>query len=131
GGGGRRPTSPRRRPRRLGRNRIAGFDMGATKPTACPLDCPDACGVLVETDDRGRFVRVRGNPEHGWSRGTLCGKTALYGELVSSPSRLTKPLVREGRALVETSWKRALDEIASKIAPLAGSEILALWYGGS
>ena len=74
--------------------------MSATKPTACPLDCPDACGVLVETDDRGRFVRVRGNPEHGWSRGTLCGKTALYGELVSSPSRLTKPLVREGRALV-------------------------------
>jgi anaerobic selenocysteine-containing dehydrogenase len=105
--------------------------MSATKPTTCPLDCPDACGVLVETDDRGQFVRVRGNPAHGWSRGTLCGKTALYGELVKHPARLTKPLVREGRALVEASWERAIDVIASRIAPLAGSDVLALWYGGS
>lgn len=33
-------------------------------PTACPLDCPDTCGVLVETDDEGRFVRLKGNPAH-------------------------------------------------------------------
>jgi hypothetical protein len=25
-------------------------------PVTCPLDCADACGMLVESDERGRFV---------------------------------------------------------------------------
>ncbi len=109
--------------------------MPPLHPTTCPLDCPDACGVLVEADDHGRFVRLRGDPAHSASRGTLCGKTMLYGELVSSPDRLLRPLVREGGRksgrLVETTWERALDRIAERLAPLAGESILALPYGGS
>ena len=35
-------------------------------PSACPLDCPDACGVLVERHADGRFKRVRLRPE--WLR---------------------------------------------------------------
>ena len=51
--------------------------MNPGTPTTCPLDCADACGVLVESDADGRFVRLRGNPEHSWSQGVLCGKTQL------------------------------------------------------
>ena len=52
--------------------------MHTTHPTTCPLDCPDACGVLVEAAPDGSFARLRGNPAHTWSRGHLCGKTMLY-----------------------------------------------------
>ena len=103
--------------------------------TTCPLDCPDACGVLVEVAPDGSLARLRGNPAHSWSRGTLCGKTMLYGDLVTDPKRLRVPLVREGgrkRArFVEASWDEAIERIAARVAPLKGREILALWYGGT
>jgi anaerobic selenocysteine-containing dehydrogenase len=106
-----------------------------TRATTCPLDCPDACGILVESDDSGKLVRLRGNPAHSASRGTLCGKTMLYGELVSSPDRLLRPLVRAGGrksgALVEATWAEALDLVAERVAPLRGEDVLALWYGGT
>lgn len=106
-----------------------------TTSTTCPLDCPDACGVLVESDARGELVRLRGNPDHPWSRGVLCGKTQLYGELVTSPDRLRTPLVRRGgkksAELVPATWDEALDLVAARLKKVAGRDLLALWYGGS
>ncbi|MEO2094577.1 MAG: molybdopterin-dependent oxidoreductase [bacterium] len=103
----------------------------ALHPSTCPLDCPDACGVLVETDAAGALLRVRGNPEHPYSRGVLCSKTAHYHELVQSPERLLRPLVRRAGVLVEASWDEALALIAKRVKPLAGERILALEYAGS
>ena len=105
----------------------------AAQPTACPLDCPDACGVLAETDAEGRLVRVRGNPAHGWSRGALCGKTALYHELVHAENRLLRPLVRDTKSepFREASWDEALDLCARRLGELAGHDVLALPYGGT
>lgn len=80
-------------------------------PTACSLDCPDACGVLVETGEGGELVRLRGNPAHSWSRGSLCAKTSIYHELALGPERLTQPLVRRGGDLVPASWEEALDRV--------------------
>jgi len=101
-------------------------------PTAaCPLDCPDACGVLVERDERGQLARLRGNPAHPWSRGSLCGKTAIFHEVVHAPNRIATPLVRKGGVLVRASWDEALDVIARRVDGLAGEELLALWYGGT
>lgn len=100
--------------------------------STCPLDCPDACGVLVETDERGRFVRLKGNPAHAWSRGVLCAKTSLYGEVIQSPARLTTPLVRDARGeLVPASWQSALARIAERAGGLSGERILAAWYAGN
>lgn len=103
-------------------------------PATCPLDCADACGVLVESDDRGRLLALRGNPEHGWSKGTLCSKTSIYGELVESPTRLLTPLVRESgkqSALRPASWGEAVARIAERVKPLGGERILAASYAGS
>lgn len=109
--------------------------MNTLHPTTCPLDCPDACGVLVESDAHGRFARLRGNPEHPWSQGVLCGKTQLYGELLTDPSRLTTPLVRRGgkksAELVPATWDEAFERIVGRVKPFAGEDVLALWYGGS
>lgn len=105
------------------------------RATTCPLDCPDACGVLVEVYADGRLARLRGNPAHSHSRGTLCGKTMLYGDLVLDPNRLRAPLVREGGRksgrFVEASWEEAIDRIAARVGSVRGEDVLALWYGGS
>lgn len=103
----------------------------AAERTTCPLDCPDACGVLVETDADGAFASLRGDPSHPWSRGVLCGKTALYGEVVRAPNRLLHPLVRRGGELVRATWDEALDVIAQRVGPLPIGETLSLSYGGS
>ncbi|MCE9596045.1 MAG: molybdopterin-dependent oxidoreductase [Planctomycetes bacterium] len=101
-------------------------------PSTCPLDCPDACGIAVETDDAGRFVRLKGNPDHGWSRGVLCAKTSMYGEVIASPTRLTTPLVRDERdELVPASWDQALARIVERMRGVKGERVLAAWYAGN
>ncbi|MCY3000922.1 MAG: molybdopterin-dependent oxidoreductase [Planctomycetota bacterium] len=106
-------------------------------PVTCPLDCPDACGMLVESDASGRFIALRGNPAHGYSRGVLCGKTAIYGDLLQSRERLLTPLVRRGKKssspLEPASWDEALARIVERVAPLRAEphRILALWYAGN
>jgi len=65
------------------------------KRSVCPYDCPDTCGLLVEVID-GKAVKVSGDPEHPFTRGTLCVKMNQYQETVHSPLRLTSPLLRVG-----------------------------------
>lgn len=101
-------------------------------PATCPLDCPEACGIEVHTDDQGAFQRVAGRSNHPWSRGVLCGKTAQYGELVTSPDRLRRPLLRDGSGtLREASWDAALERIVHGVRDVPGERILALPYAGS
>ena len=93
--------------------------------------------MLVESDAQGRFVALRGNPEHGYSRGVLCGKTAIYGDLLDSSERLLQPLVRRGSKsggkLEPASWDEALARVVERIGPLRSTpeRILALWYAGN
>jgi anaerobic selenocysteine-containing dehydrogenase len=106
-------------------------------PVTCPLDCADACGVLVESDERGRFVALRGDPSHGYSRGHLCGKTAIYGDVLRAENRLLTPLVRVGSKrtgrLEPATWDAAIARIVERVSPLKreGHRILASWYAGT
>ena len=68
---------------------------GEMKRSVCPYDCPDTCGLLVEVVD-GKAVKVSGDPEHPFTRGTLCVKMNHYEKTVHSPLRLTTPLLRNG-----------------------------------
>ena len=87
------------------------------KRTACPYDCPDGCGLLVETDGK-TIYRVQGDPEHPVTRGFLCRKMAHYERTVHSPRRLTTPLRRVGRkgegAFAPISWDEAVAEITGR-----------------
>jgi len=99
-------------------------------PTTCPLDCPDACGVLVETSESGALLRVRGNPAHPYSRGALCSKTSSYHERVLGSERLLEPLLREGGSLRPASWEEAVDRVAAELDASRGPDLLALQYAG-
>ncbi len=104
----------------------------------CPFDCPDACGLLVEVEG-GRARSVRGDPDHPWSRGTLCPKMTGYERSVHSPDRLVHPLVRTGAKgeakFRRATWEEAIALVAARFAEVAGRDggeaILPYSYGGS
>jgi anaerobic selenocysteine-containing dehydrogenase len=106
--------------------------------SVCPFDCPDACGLLAEVEE-GRVVAVRGDPEHPYSRGTLCPKMNGYDRTVHSPDRLLHPLVRTGEKgegrFRRASWDEALDLVAARfrevVAAEGGEAILPYSYAGS
>tara|TARA_R110002072_G_scaffold65825_17_gene162623 strand:- start:9309 stop:11312 length:2004 start_codon:yes stop_codon:yes gene_type:complete len=104
----------------------------ALHPSVCPLDCPDACGVLVETDAQGAFERVRGNPDHPWSRGSLCSKTAAYGDIVTAENRILFPQIRNAAGVLErATWDEAIARIVERVEPCGYNDILALSYAGN
>jgi len=112
--------------------------MRETRPSVCPYDCPDTCGLLVDVED-GRAVAVHGDPAHPWSRGSLCPKMAHYERTVHSPARLTTPLVRagpkgEGRFRPAT-WDEAVAIVADRWRGVIGEHgaeaILPYSYAGT
>jgi anaerobic selenocysteine-containing dehydrogenase len=106
--------------------------------STCPHDCPDACGLLVETDGR-RVLSVRGDPDHGYSKGTLCPKVNGYERTVHSPDRLLRPLLRDGPKgagrFRPIGWEEATSRIAARwkaiVAEHGGEAILPCSYGGT
>ena len=84
---------------------------------ACGHDCPDTCAWVVEVRD-GRAERLSGDPEHPFTRGTLCAKVNHYLDRVYHPDRVLYPLKRAGRKgdgrFLRVSWDEALADIASR-----------------
>jgi anaerobic selenocysteine-containing dehydrogenase len=106
--------------------------------STCPYDCPDACGLLAEVED-GRVVAVRGNPDHGYSQGTLCPKMVHYERTVNYADRLLVPQVRAGPKgagqFRRVTWEEALATIAARLRAVAsehgGQAILPYSYAGT
>ncbi len=111
---------------------------GEVKRSVCPYDCPDTCGLVVEIVD-GKAVKVSGDPEHPFTRGTLCPKMNHYERTVHSPLRLTTPMLRNGPKgsgqFRPTSWKEAIQQIADRwkeiIARFGAEAILPYSYAGT
>lgn len=112
--------------------------MNEIKPSVCPYDCPDCCGLLITVED-GKAVCVAGDPEHAFTRGTLCPKMAHYERTVHSPKRIMTPLRRigqkgEGR-FSPIGWDEAIEEIARRwhgiIKEYGAEAILPYSYAGT
>ena len=103
---------------------------------ACPLDCPDTCSWIVSVE-QGQPVALRGDPDHPYTRGSLCNKVVDYLSYARSPERLLYPVRRVGAKgsgkLVRISWNEALYEISTRLRDVIekhGAE--AIWpYVGS
>jgi anaerobic selenocysteine-containing dehydrogenase len=108
------------------------------KRSVCPYDCPDSCGLLVEVVD-GQAVKVTGDPEHPFTKGTLCPKMVHYERTVHSPQRVTHPLLRIGEKGTDQfkpiSWDEAIGRIADSwkgiISNLGAEAILPYSYAGT
>ena len=67
-----------------------------TKPSVCPLDCPDTCSLSVKTDGT-RVLEVRGSKANPYTAGVICNKVMrAFPDFVHGANRLTNPLKRVG-----------------------------------
>ena len=94
--------------------------------------------MLVEVDESGRAVRVKGDPEHSYTHGGLCVKVAHYEKRTYHKDRLLYPMKRAGRKgegkFVRISWDDALDTIAARLKEIAKEDpesILPYSYAGT
>ncbi|MBF0153101.1 MAG: molybdopterin-dependent oxidoreductase [Magnetococcales bacterium] len=107
-------------------------------PSTCPLDCPSACALLVRVDAKGRLLSIRGNPDHPFTRGVICGKVNRYREIQEGP-RIGHPLIRKGAKgqgqFRQASWDEALDVVAENLQKAMdrhGPEsVFPYFYGGT
>jgi anaerobic selenocysteine-containing dehydrogenase len=106
--------------------------------TACPLDCPDAC-TLVVTVRGGRVHRIEGSRDNEVTNGYICAKVRHFDQRVYGDDRILHPAVRTGPKgsgrFRRVSWDEALEQIAARMRDVSsafGAEsILPLSYGGS
>jgi anaerobic selenocysteine-containing dehydrogenase len=104
----------------------------------CHHDCPDSCGWVATVDD-GVVVKLRGNPEHPYSRGELCPKVNRFVDRLYSADRVLHPLIRTGAKgegeFRRAGWDEALALIAERthaaIDAHGGETVLPQWSAGN
>ena len=87
------------------------------KLTACTMDCPDACALVVRQSEDGR-VKVRGNSDNPFTSGFTCAKITDHLRRVQSPLRILRPQLKTKSGWKTISWDEALDLCAGKIQNL-------------
>ena len=108
------------------------------RSSACPLDCPDLCGLTV-TIENGRVTALEGDRRGPLTAGFICGKVRKFADHMYGTARIAQPLVRAGAKGSDqwraVSWDEALDVIAARLRAIvarSGAEaILPYHYGGS
>lgn len=81
--------------------------------TVCPY-CGVGCSITLHVKDN-EIVRVTAKEGRGVNDGLLCVKGRFAYEFVSSPDRLTSPLIRKNGELVPATWAEALDYTTAKL----------------
>jgi anaerobic selenocysteine-containing dehydrogenase len=108
------------------------------RQSACPLDCPDVCGLTV-TVEAGRVTAVDGDRRGPITDGFICGKVRKVADRLYGEDRVLAPLVRAGAKgsgqWRTASWDEALALVASRLDEIrrtdGGEAILPYHYGGS
>ncbi len=92
--------------------------------SVCPY-CGAGCGLDLQVHD-GRLVGVRPVPSHPVSQGKLCIKGWNANEFVSSPERLTVPLIRRNGTLQPATWDEAVSLVAARLKAAGPARVAAL-----
>jgi anaerobic selenocysteine-containing dehydrogenase len=87
------------------------------KLTACTMDCPDACSLVVTQSEDGR-VKVKGHSDNPFTSGFTCSKISDHVRRVQSPLRILQPQLKTKTGWKTISWDEALDLCAEKIQNL-------------
>ena len=109
-----------------------------TKPSVCPLDCPDTCSLSVKTDGTC-VLEVCGAKVNPYTAGVICNKVMrAFPDFVHGANRLTNPLKRVGPCgsgqFEIISWDKALDLVhegfTSAIRKYGSQTVMPLNYAG-
>ena len=103
------------------RQEITSMQVGKheTVISTCTRDCTNTCGLIAFVKN-GRLKALKGNPEHPYTRGSVCHKAAGFVRRIYSPERVLSPLRRINGRWHEISWDEALDEIADRMKAIRG-----------
>lgn len=82
--------------------------------SACPLNCPDSCGFVVELA-QDQSLKVHGDKEHPLTKGFICSKGLASAERVFSPERILFPLLKEQGVFRRITWEKAYAILTEKI----------------
>ncbi len=77
--------------------------------------CGTGCGVMLGMRG-GKFVALRGDPEHPTTKGLVCAKALFLPKMVYSKDRLKHPMVRKNGKFERISWDGAMKLMAEKFA---------------
>jgi len=94
---------------------ITAEDVREVKST-CPY-CGAGCQIVLKVKGN-TLMEVSADPDQAPNYGALCVKGRFGQKFVQHRDRLTKPLVRRGGQLVETTWEDAYNEIAKRLFDL-------------
>ncbi len=90
--------------------------------TICPL-CSMGCTLEVALRE-GRILSSRPSSEGAVNRGQACVKGRfVIRDIVHSPQRILKPMIRVNKVLEEVTWEEALDFVAQKLKKYKGKEL--------
>jgi anaerobic selenocysteine-containing dehydrogenase len=108
------------------------------RSSACPLDCPDLCGLTVTVED-GKVTQIDGDRRGPLTDGFICGKVRKFTDHMYGEHRIAQPLVRVGAKgsgeFRAASWDEALGIVAERLRAIkarsGGEALLPYHYGGS
>lgn len=98
--------------------------------TICRM-CGTLCGINAHIRD-GKLVRVEGDCNNILNKGRICIKGSSAATWLNLPTRLMKPLRRNGSVFEEIDLERAMDEIAEKLLRIQkeyGDAAIGVWKG--
>ncbi len=112
--------------------------MTSQRKTICPLDCPDACG-LIATIENGKLSKLTGDPDNKVTKGFICRKMRRYPERVESDQRILYPLLRTGpkgsgsfeRISWDEAWTILVDNLSSIQREQGGEALMPYSYAGN
>lgn len=91
--------------------------------------CSNKCGMVVYSKN-GRLWKVKGEPKHPYSKGTLCARGHGFATNAYTDSRLTDPMKRnEDGTHSPITWEQAYQEIGEKVKKIVaehGPQALAM-----
>ncbi len=94
----------------------------STAETVCPL-CSMGCTLEVALR-KGRILSSKPSPDGAVNRGQACVKGRfVIRDLVHSPQRILRPMIRVNKELEEVTWEKALDFVAQQLKKYKGKEI--------
>jgi anaerobic selenocysteine-containing dehydrogenase len=85
--------------------------------TACTMDCPDACSLVVDQRQDGRIL-LRGNPESPFTSGFTCAKIKGHIKRLQHAERIRHPLLKVDGSWQRVDWSTALDLCAENFQAL-------------
>lgn len=93
--------------------------------------CTSQCGIVVDVAG-DQVVKVKGDRDNPLSKGYTCPKGRALDRLHHHPDAITRPLMRQGSALVPVDWDACLDDIAKRLKAVVdqhGPRAVAFYFG--